>query len=26
MEIKGKTHTEEIFYKESINFEIISEK
>ena len=26
MEVKGKTHTEEIFYKESINFEIISEK
>jgi hypothetical protein len=26
MEIKGRTHTEEIFYKESINFEIVSEK
>ena len=26
MEIKGKTHTEEIFYKESISFEIVSEK
>jgi hypothetical protein len=26
LEIKGKTHTEEIFYKNDINFEIISEK
>ena len=26
IEIKGKTHTEEIFYKEHIKFEIISEK
>lgn len=26
LQIKGKTHTEEIYYKESINFEIISEK
>jgi hypothetical protein len=25
MEIKAKTHTEEIFYKNSINFEIVSE-
>ena len=26
LQIKGKTHTEEIYYKESINFEIVSEK
>jgi hypothetical protein len=26
IEIKGKTHTEEIFYKEHIKFEILSEK
>jgi hypothetical protein len=26
LEIKGKTHTEEIFYKDIINFEIVSEK
>jgi hypothetical protein len=26
IEIKGKTHTEEIFYNESIKFEIVSEK
>jgi hypothetical protein len=26
LQIKGKTHTEEIHYKESINFEIVSEK
>jgi hypothetical protein len=26
IEIKGKTHTEEIFYKESISLEIVSEK
>ena len=26
IELKGKTHTEEIFYKNYINFEIISEK
>jgi len=26
IEIKAKTHTEEIFYKNTINFEIISEK
>jgi hypothetical protein len=26
IEIKGKTHTEEIFYKEHIKFEIVSEK
>jgi hypothetical protein len=26
LEIKGKTHTEEIFYKDVINFEIVSEK
>ena len=26
IEIKGKTHTEEIFYKESISFEIVSER
>jgi len=26
LEIKGKTHSEEIFYKENINFEIVSEK
>ena len=26
MEIKAKTHSEEIFYKESISFEIVSEK
>jgi len=26
LEIKGKTHTEEIFYKEDIKFEIVSEK
>ena len=26
IEIKGKTHTEEIFYRDEIKFEIISEK
>ena len=26
LQIKGKTHGEEIYYKESINFEIVSEK
>jgi hypothetical protein len=26
MEIKGKTHNEEIFYNEHIKFEILSEK
>jgi len=26
LEIKGKTHTEEIYYKEDIKFEIVSEK
>ena len=26
LQIKGKTHTDEIYYKESINFEIVSEK
>ncbi len=26
IEIKGKTHTEEIFYKNQINFEVVSEK
>jgi hypothetical protein len=26
IEIKGKAHTEEIFYKEHIKFEILSEK
>jgi len=26
LQIKGKTHTEEIYYKESINFEIVSKK
>jgi len=26
LEIKGRTHTEEIFYKNEINFEIVSEK
>jgi hypothetical protein len=26
MEIKAKTHSEEIFYKESITFEIVNER